>query len=91
MTEDQFPAHKCGLFLTHNEHRDYYETIEKWLDGQGQHVTDDEWVSDEQRKKAIETDNCWVLQWYPDTPVGFNKLAACDLDVLLAAAKDGQP
>ncbi len=83
-----FPRHECGLFLTHNEHRDYYETLEQWLDGSGSHIDEHTWVSDEQRRRALATNNIWVLQWYPDTPVGFCILAACDLDVLLAKANE---
>lgn len=88
-----FPAHAASLSLTHNEHKDYYETVEKWEAGlkaaanaDGAGPVEFGWVSVEQRQKAIETDSVWVLHWYPHTPVGFNRLFACDLDVLLAAA-----
>ena len=47
---------------------------------------DDDWVSEEQKQKAIATNDCWTLQWYPHTPVGFYKMSAADLDVLLEAA-----
>jgi hypothetical protein len=50
-------------------------------------VSDDtDWVSDEQKQKAIYTNECWTLQVYPHTPVGFYKMSAADLDVLLAYA-----
>ena len=80
-----FPVHKCGLYLTHNQHRDYYLTA-------AQGVNDDpagaqlDWVSYEEREKAIATDEVWTLQWYPETPIGFYCIAASDLDVLLRAA-----
>lgn len=44
------------------------------------------WVNPEQRQKAIDTNECWHLQWYPSTPAGFCLLSAVDLDVLLEAA-----
>ena len=49
-------------------------------------MEDEDWVSDEQRQKALADDSCWRLQWYPDTPVGFHVLYAADLDVLLSDA-----
>jgi len=83
----QFPEHKASLRLTHNEHLDYYQTVENWIEENGtRHFAT--WVSDDQKQKAIETNEFWVLQWYPDTPVGFYCLAAADLDVLLAASCD---
>jgi hypothetical protein len=82
----KFPDHKVSLHLTHNNHKGYCRTVHQEIDNEGHGYTDDCWVSPEQRQKAIETDECWTLQWYPHTPVGFNILSACDLDVLLEAA-----
>jgi hypothetical protein len=80
------PEHKCGLYLTHNEHRDSYEGVEEWIVDQetfgGQSRFD--WTSPEEREKAIRDDSVWVLQWYPNTPVGFNCIAASSLDALAA-------
>ena len=81
----KFPDHKAGLFLTHNEHLNYYRTVAQSID-EGDHGYQD-WVSDEQKEKAIATNDCWFLQWYPESPVGFCLMAAADIDVLLAAAK----
>lgn len=81
MTDLRFPQHNCGLYLTHNEYRDCYQKITDFHSDDG-----DCWVSEEQKAKAIETDNVWSLQWYPITPIGFYRLLACDLDVLLEKA-----
>lgn len=27
-----FPEHKCGLYLKHNAHKDYYETVQDFVD-----------------------------------------------------------
>lgn len=75
-----FPRHKCGLHLTHNAHRDLYQSIQDYC------REDDNWISDEQKTKALATDEMWVLQWYPDTPIGFHVLWAAELEPLLAAA-----
>ncbi len=74
----KFPRHEAGLYLTHNEHKDVYETVEQFYSNRPF-----DWVSEEQRLKAIAENSVWSLQWYPDTPVGFYKVLACDLDVLL--------
>jgi hypothetical protein len=79
-----WPAHKASLSLTHNEHKATYRTVQQEVDEEG--FAMDSWVSEEQKAKAIATDDCWILQWYPETPVGFCTLAAADLDVLLEHA-----
>ncbi len=88
MTEDVFPPHKAALYLSHNEHRSYYETVEQWA-SRAEPGGEPDWVSPEQRAKAIATDSVWDLQWYPETPIGFCRLLACDLGVLLEAAREG--
>ena len=79
------PKHKCELTLSHNEHRNSYTDIESYLACLD--VTDDEWLSPEDRAKAIETDELWHLQWYPDTPIGFRRLFASSLDALRQACE----
>lgn len=83
------PAHEAGLHLTHNVHKNYYRTVKELVEEDDHGYAEDDWVSPEQRQKAIETNECWTLQWYPHTPVGFCLLSAADLDVLLAAAREG--
>lgn len=77
-----FPPHKASLRLVHNDHHAIYVLAAEWIE---QNAWCD-WISDEQKAKAIAADSIWTLQWYPDTPVGFHALAAADLDVLLEAA-----
>lgn len=82
------PAHKCGLYLTHNEHLDYYEKLADFI-ATRQGLADD-FESPAQLERAVATDECWVLQWYPDTPVGFNRVAAPTLEDALRLAGDSQ-
>lgn len=83
--EDVFPPHRASLTLRHNDHKNYYQSAEDWArDNDANRFAD--WISDEQRAKAIETDSIWTIQWYPHTPVGFCALAAADLELLLAFA-----
>jgi hypothetical protein len=82
----EFPAHKCGLYLTHNEYRDYYLTVEQWE--ADYLMDDDDWVSPEERAKAIATGDVWELQWYPDTPIGFFRRVGSTLESVLGPARD---
>ena len=85
---DWLPPHKCGLFLTHNEHKDYYETVATQVeDGR---IEEDHWVSEEEKQKAIDTDEMWELQWYPDTPIGSHTLVASTLEAIRAALREGK-
>lgn len=77
-----FPEHKCGLHLTHNQHKDYYETVERyfengWMEG---------FASEEDKQRMIAADEIWELQWYPDTPVGFYKVVGVTLEEVLKKA-----
>lgn len=66
------PRHKCGLHLEHNAHKNTYESAEQW-------IADNDWCdweNEDAKQRAIDTDEIWTLQWYPDTPVGFYALAA---------------
>lgn len=65
---------KCGIHLTVNEHRDYYDSAEKTFAdlrnrGLWDHETDPEIV-----RKMIETDTIVCLQFYPETPIGFYRV-----------------
>lgn len=74
------------MTLTHNNHKDYYMTVAKAIEEKDYGYTDDCWVDQQQKQKAIDTDECWTIQWYPDTPIGSYILSAADLDVLLEYA-----
>lgn len=78
------PKHKCGLSLEHNQHRNVYEDAFVWIE-------DNEWCdweSEEAKQKAIDTDEIWTLQWYPETPVGFCAVAAPTLEDVLRLANE---
>lgn len=78
------PKHEASLSLTHNDHKGYYKTVQQAIDD-GDHGYLD-WISEKQKQKAIATNDCWIIQWYPSTPIGFCILAAADLEALLEAA-----
>jgi Flp pilus assembly protein TadG len=86
----KWPEHKASLHLTHNQHLAYYMTVEESIKEQDFGYADDCWVNAEQKAKAITTNECWTLQWYPETPVGFSIVSGADLDVVIAAANSNQ-
>lgn len=49
-------------------------------------VPDDGWVSDAERERALERNSIWEVQWYPDTPVGFNVVRASSIEAAVAGA-----
>lgn len=79
----KWPRHEGELSLTHNAHKSNYATVAAAVVAGDHGYTDDCWISNGQRAEAIETNECWTLQWYPDTPVGFCIRSAADLDALL--------
>ena len=78
---NRLPEHKCGLHLSHNEHLDVYETVEHFYEA-------DCFVSLEEWRKAVAEDSVWVLHWYPDTPIGFHRIAASTLGAIEAKLKE---
>jgi len=76
-----FPKHDIALYLTHNKHKSVYQTAEEWEHEQ----YETHWISDEERTKALATNELWSIQWYPDTPIGFCCLWASTLEALVTA------
>lgn len=66
----KWPEHKAGMCLTHNEHKDCYETIRDFLVNAG--INPD----DQAARSCIDADEIWCLTWYPDTPVCFCRVIA---------------
>jgi hypothetical protein len=86
ISEMIFPVHKCGLYLEHNVHRDYYQPLMEWI---AEREIEKEFETPEAMQRAIDTDECWTLQWYPDTPVGSCFVVAPTLaEVLRLAGPD---
>jgi hypothetical protein len=53
-----------------------------------QYYDAEDFVSVEEWHKALAEDSVWILHWYPDTPVGFYRMAASSLEALEAAVKE---
>ena len=77
------PKHKGGLYIEHNPHKGVYMDVEQWI------IDNDwcDWENDESKQRASETDEIWIIQWYPSSPVSFYSVAAPTLqDALRLAA-----
>ncbi len=81
-----FPKHAASMTLAHNEHLDYYMTASAWLDQEEERGNSPDWENEEAEARAIATNEIWVLQWYPNTPISSYKAAAPTLEELLAFA-----
>lgn len=77
------PKHDGGLSIEHNQHKNYYQPIREY-------ITDNDLAEDFESpgamEDAIRADSLWVMQWYPDTPVGFICVAAATLEDVLRMA-----
>lgn len=80
------PTHKCGLYLEHNAHKDYYETAIESIVENHNNPCPYQWKNDEHKNRSMDTNEVWTLQWYPRTPIGFHLIAAPTLSELLEFA-----
>lgn len=76
---------KCGVYLTINEHRDYYEGPSARLDWYAGLECSPE-IAPEVRGAILLSNNIVDLQFYPDTPVGSYHIVHHDLDSALDEA-----
>lgn len=76
-----------------DQHACNYNTAQQWAEDfpvsneMHNYNTLDEWVSPEEREKAIANNSVWSIQWYPDTPVGFCILYASSFEALIEGIK----
>jgi hypothetical protein len=82
-----FPEHKVSLTLEHNPGRVYYDNVRQWINLENYGAQCD-WKNDEQKQRAIATDEVWTLNWYPRTPVSSYSIAAPTLRELLEFAAE---
>lgn len=72
--------HTCGLYLQHNACKDMYETVAQMLNSNENFYG---WQNEKSKQKAVDTNEIWTLQWYPDTPIGCYAIAAPTLKELM--------
>lgn len=83
--EIPWPEHKCGMYITHNRHRDYYETVQEAIEYETYDRTD--FINEAEITECIAKDQVWELQWFPRTPVGSYTVCASTLERALEIAK----
>ena len=71
---------KCGVHITVNGHRDYYETVEQYFEEDPMMEKDFEDIEANVYEKMKELNTIVELQYYPDTPVGFYKIYHYDIE-----------
>ena len=72
---------KGSVTLECNEHRSAYQTVEENL--RSLSIGN---LTPELLKAMTDKDTCFILQFYPNTPVGYYRIAHYSLDRLLDAA-----
>ncbi len=72
----KMPKH-MSLHITHNQHKDYYEPIDRYL--ADRHIKPG-YVLPEDVEEIIKQDSIWEVQWYPITPISFYYVAAATLE-----------
>lgn len=76
---------KCGVFLTVNEHRDYYITAAQALNEANEEECPPK-IAPEVAAKMIEMDTIIRLQFYPVSPIGSYEIWHYDLNTALDEA-----
>lgn len=88
----KFPKHEASMTITHNPHKDLYQSVEDYIkedaDEYGRVNGMYEWASDAERGNAIQTNELWLIQVYPRTPVGFYAVAASTIEALLKSCEN---
>lgn len=77
---------KCGVHLTINQHRDYYETVEQYFKSNPITEEDLEDIDKDIYEKMKELNTIIELQFYPDTPIGSYKIYHYDLEMVIEEA-----
>jgi hypothetical protein len=78
---------KCGVFLTVNEHRNYYLTPEQQLGDYEARECSPEF-SEEVRAGILKSGNIVEIQFYPTSPIGSYLIVDYDLDRAVQQALD---
>lgn len=86
MKEEDLPKHKGELSITHNGHKSNYETIQDYTDLLN--ADDEDWATPTSKEIAIKNDELWEMQWYPNTPIGFNKIYGATLEEIITKSKE---
>jgi hypothetical protein len=76
------PPHECCAYIEHNVHKAIYETVS---DAARDAEFCDDFIKGD-LETAKETNECWSLHVYPNTPIGFYRINAASTRMLNLAA-----
>jgi hypothetical protein len=73
--------------ISFNDHASHYETADQWWANAGEYARGfADWVSDEERERALALNSVWLVQVYPNNPNGFVSFWASSFDAAAKAA-----
>lgn len=78
---------KGGVSLEVNEHRNNYESAKQAIDAMLKWECPPD-MNKDSIPKMIETNTIYLLQFYPDTPIGFHSVIGATLDEVLEYAEE---
>ncbi len=73
-----------SLTIAFNDHASNYVDVATAI-AEGM-LENADWVSEEEKQKAIAENSVWEIRYYPNTPVGFIALAGSSLQSVIDAA-----
>lgn len=76
---------RCGVYLSVNQYRCYYQSIEDAVEEEKERNGED--IDDELAARMIAEKSLISLQFYPDTPIGFYLVYGTTLDEVITKAK----
>jgi len=77
-----------SLSITYNNDQGLnYLTMAEYIETYGEDDLRFDWVSEEEKEKAIRNNSVWAAQWYPSSPVSFFSIAASSLPALIEGLK----
>jgi len=79
-----WPMHLCGLYITHNEHKDLYKTVADFIEDRCD--LRDSFISEAEKAAAISLNELWTIQWFSETPLGSYTVCASTFQATLNAA-----
>lgn len=79
---------KAEVMITYNGHKSCYESVEDYVAGWGNRDKR-EYIPDDVFEEMVRRDTVIELQYYPNTPVGFNLILHYDLEKAVDMALEG--
>jgi hypothetical protein len=75
--------HHVAMSMHHNYHTTIKASIEQAISMQLDGYADDDWISEEQKQRSINSNNHWSIIAWPEHSSIYYVYSACDIAVLL--------